>query len=406
MTGLLMFLLLCAGLRIGGYGFVPTAKQLAVSVGLYHFTIVLIYIRVMLALPHTRAFLVQHSIAPALIQGIGHCAVLALSGKALARPSLMLLLISLASADILWHTIFYNCFRLSKRLMVPVHIDHMVERRGCLRLIVFGEVVVGCTVSPSHFGFGTVSTIGLAFLIILCMKLLCFDVDVVPASRHSFRVGSYIRPIIWLEASFFFDLSMIFLGASTRVVLTILLNQNSEEADWRHTDDAHVILCLCVATGFATLTIERLMHDQSHILGADHWLNKWGTVYRRQQPYARLLGDERVAAKNGYQSITKVDLESPEDNDDTRRSTSAATGRLIFWFQIATHVTIVAAAASLAFYCTRIPINSKCKLVLVGIAIMTSAAVVINLLDEVATMADVGAGSRQARHRRLDPLAE
>ncbi|KAJ8605660.1 hypothetical protein CTAYLR_000171 [Chrysophaeum taylorii] len=347
-TGLLMFLLCCAGLRIGGgYEFVATAQTVARAAAAYHAVMSVLYFRVVASLPSTRAHMVRHGVVPGVLEAVGNLVAARVSDPVWMLGALLFVGLFIPA----FHGVGYNCFRIPKRDRVPVHVDHLIERRGCLRLILFGEVVTGCTITPARLGVTAILPVALAFLIVLNMKLLAFDVDVVPIKRHCYRVGGFFRPWIYLEAAFFFDVAMAVAGSCVRIVLTLMLV--TQPHTWKRADDAHTLLCLCVATAIACLTLERLTHNLSHILGTDHWWTYWGTF--RKQPY--------------------LSIRDPDPS-----------ARRIFHVQLLTHVAIILLCVTLAAYCNTIDSPYELTLVVAGLAAMTSIAVLVNLADEVAVV--------------------
>lgn len=332
----------------------------------------LVLTRVVVSIPPARKHMVRHGIVPSLMEAIGNL----LAATFFRDPTkLLMVLAAVVFIDPVWHAIGYNFFRLLKRERVPIHVDHMIERRGCLRLILFGEVVTGCTITPKGpLTLAAIAPVALAFLVVLNMKLLAFDVDIVPIKRHCFRTGGYARPLLYLEAAWCFDVSMVIMGSCVKIVLTIMLADASERSSWVRADQAHLLLCLCVAVGFFCLTAERLTHDQSHILGNRSLLSVLLPCFRRKTPDAKIYG----AIVPGRQQ------DPVGDGGDSL---------CIFLLQLATHGLIIVLCIALAAYCNHIDEEYEHTLVLACLATMTSAAVVINLIDEVTNVTNSQRGS-------------
>lgn len=369
-TGLEMFLLVCAGLRIGDWGFAQASKVVARAAGVYHLVMSLGWYRAIRAHRGSRAHLVGHGLAPSIVFSIGF-----LASSFLPYP--LITLIFMTVLEPVWHLTGYNCFRQPKRERIPIHVEHMVERRGCLRLILFGEVITGVTgtgiaAGSSKHIYAALPAIAAGFIVVLNMKLLAFDVDVVPTKRHTYRIGGFVRPVVYLEASFFFDVCMGVMGSCIKLLLA-----GFERGRLAH---AHELMCFCVAGGVICLTVERLMHDQSHIIG-DHWWNSWG-----RKTSADLMLSRRAAVANAstYKAVA-VD-EPPLDVDTAQLDQCAKFYRLqkkIFLLQIYGHVVIVFCCFALALFCRSIDHPVEVTLVLGSLAFLTTVAVIINLLDEL-----------------------
>ncbi|KAJ8599698.1 hypothetical protein CTAYLR_004764 [Chrysophaeum taylorii] len=311
-NGVLMFLLVVAGLRIGEFKFVESAGLVARAGGVYQLVMGLVWARTLWALP-TR------------------------------EPT--------------WG---------ATKVRVPVHVAHLVERRGCLRLILFGEVVTGVTVGTSRCLGVAIPVVGLAFLILYDFKLLAFDVDVVPLKRHCYRAMSFWRPVIYLEAAWWFDASMGVLGSCVKIVLTLMLSSDSP-TKWVRAGEAHILLCACFSVGVAALTLERLMHDNSRVLGEHHWLNVVSG------PTLQGCTNQKARKNNAPVSYGLIDA--------TDRVHLAE--RRVFLFQIAFHVFIVLAGILLAVYCHSVHKDYEEDLVLTCLAALATVAVAVNLLDEI-----------------------
>ncbi|KAJ8604210.1 hypothetical protein CTAYLR_009773 [Chrysophaeum taylorii] len=346
-NGVLMFLLVVAGLRIGEFEFVESAGLVARAGGVYQLVMGLVWARTLWALPDARTHMGRHGLAPSVAFGLAYLLV---AHVVTAPTPLLVCLVVLNWADPVWHAVGYVYFTLPKKVRVPVHVAHLVERRGCLRLILFGEVVTGVTVGTSRCLGVAIPVVGLAFLILYDFKLLAFDVDVVPLKRHCYRAMSFWRPVIYLEAAWWFDASM---GRQP--------NQMGPRGE------AHILLCACFSVGVAALTLERLMHDNSRVLGEHHWLNVVSG------PTLQGCTNQKARKNNAPVSYGLIDA--------TDRVHLAE--RRVFLFQIAFHVFIVLAGILLAVYCHSVHKDYEEDLVLTCLAALATVAVAVNLLDEI-----------------------
>eukprot|EP00968_Pinguiococcus_pyrenoidosus_P022746 scaffold3350_cov268-Pinguiococcus_pyrenoidosus.AAC.13 len=270
-----------------------------------------------------------------------------------------------------------------------VQLDHLVERRGCLRLIVFGEVVSGCTVDPQSVDWMSVSLILLGYLLVFNMKLLAFDVDVVHLDRHAMRHGGAIRAFSSIESSILFDGAMAALGSSVKIVLSELLRKGADdghkeagESAYVFSEIAHILLCGSVAVGIAALTIERLSHVQDYELQA----KKEVDVLHVQEGMSLLHEEDEEHVhhgKHGYGAIEDEKCHYIEaTHPDGANEYDVALAKAIFKLQIAVHVIVVLLVTGLAVYCLSIDEDYEFLLVLTALWVLTSMTIAVDLLDE------------------------
>ncbi|KAJ8602859.1 hypothetical protein CTAYLR_008944 [Chrysophaeum taylorii] len=360
-TGLCMFFLLFAGLRLGA-PFGPAARQVALAAGLYHAVMAASVWRVVASIPEARRHMTRDALVPSILEAAGCLVASRLEAHVFG------LLTVLAFFELFWSALVHYAWEtLPKKERIPVHIHHLVERRGCIRLILMGEVVTGCAVS-TRITPESVASVSLAFLSIFNMKLLAFDVDSVPSRRHAVRIGVFARPLIWLEAAFAFDFCMGIAGSCVRIILSMLTSDITSV----RAEEAHVLLCASVAAAVLCLTLEHLMHDQAHVLGTRHCWTTWG----------------RPSHKDHFE-------EKDDDDDDL------AQARRIFYFQVASEAGIFVSCVALAAYCSSIERDYEVLLVLASIAALTTLAVVVNLLDEVHLIWTRASAGSAAERRAL-----
>eukprot|EP00968_Pinguiococcus_pyrenoidosus_P022750 scaffold3350_cov268-Pinguiococcus_pyrenoidosus.AAC.17 len=285
----------------------------------------------------------------------------------------------------------------------------MIERRGCLRLIVLGEVVTGVTVDPKNIDAMAISFILLGYLLVFNMKLLAFDVDVVHIDRHAWRRGG-VYAVTITEADHLFDASIAALGSCVKIVLTVLLHADKDregageerangsnyifqsegklECALQHPQSltpacsiplslmgtAHLLLCGAVVVGLVALLLQRLCHVQDFELqdmDANDVVNEPEGV--------ELLDSE--ASQAGYGSINEGhQLRRQETYKEARYNVQLA--KAIYYVQMVMHVCTILMVAGLAVYCMSIQAEYEFLLVLVALWVLTSILITVNLLDE------------------------
>mmetsp|Transcript_38566 Transcript_38566/g.120753 ORF Transcript_38566/g.120753 Transcript_38566/m.120753 type:complete len:505 (-) Transcript_38566:204-1718(-) len=386
-VGALMFVLVLCGLRLDD-AFPANTRSLGFFAGVFHLVMFIPNARVWRCLPEYRTFALREALVPCLFKGTAFIAA------SIYAPEEYILVadVGIIVSAIVWSLIHYGCFMLPKANRAPIHVDHYIERRSCYRLIVFGEVITGVTVNPADYSFISIGLIALGFLLVFNAKLLAFDVDVVPVSRHVMRVGGVARVMTYIESAVIFDGTMGLMGSCVKIVLgTLIESETVADKDYARAESAHLTLCFCVAIGIATLTIERLMHDHGHIFGEEVAEDvdektplveetKYGSMVVREHFDA--IGSPNVKSTIG--DIEFVDelnadaIEAARNEKDYNRRLA----KTIWGVQMACHVMGTAAATALGIVCLRIDEDFEFLLVLAALWGITASMVVIDLLDE------------------------
>eukprot|EP00968_Pinguiococcus_pyrenoidosus_P022742 scaffold3350_cov268-Pinguiococcus_pyrenoidosus.AAC.9 len=273
-------------------------------------------------------------------------------------------------------------------LPVLGQLDHLVERRGCIRLIVFGEVITGCVVDPKSVDWMSVSMILLGYLLVFNMKLLAFDVDVVHLDRHVMRSGGPFRRFFAIESSVIFDGAMAALGSSVKIVLTALLREETdgvsdeEQKNYVFSDVAHLLLCGSVAVGISALTVVRLCHTQDYELHS----KRESEILHVQAGISMLHEEDEDYIhhdKHGYGATQDEKCHHLEATHlHSEGKFDVALAKFLFKLQIAVHIVVVIIVALLALYCLSIDEEYEFLLVLVALYVLTSLTIAVDLLDE------------------------
>mmetsp|Transcript_18750 Transcript_18750/g.70959 ORF Transcript_18750/g.70959 Transcript_18750/m.70959 type:complete len:488 (-) Transcript_18750:221-1684(-) len=378
-NGAHMFLLIMAGMKLQE-PFEDSVPTFLYYSGVLHLFIMLPYIRVVFWIKEYRAFTTATGLLPALVKGV-FLISLSHADPRWFVPGMALQIVS----TVLHHYVTFNCscIKFNKASRLPIHLEHMIERRGCLRLIVLGEVVTGVTVDPKNIDAMAISFILLGYLLVFNMKLLAFDVDVVHIDRHAWRRGG-VYAVTITEADHLFDASIAALGSCVKIVLTVLLHADKDRegageerangSNYIFQSEAHLLLCGAVVVGLVALLLQRLCHVQDFELqdmDANDVVNEPEGV--------ELLDSE--ASQAGYGSINEGhQLRRQETYKEARYNVQLA--KAIYYVQMVMHVCTILMVAGLAVYCMSIQAEYEFLLVLVALWVLTSILITVNLLDE------------------------
>jgi len=374
--GALMFCFILCGVKLDAE-FPDNASNLGFYAGVFHLVMLFPNFRVWSCLREYRTFVWRDALLPCIVKGFGLIA----SSYAPAEAVLPLFIIW-PTASIIWTLIHYGCLRVPKAKRAPMDLDHFIDRRHCFRLIVLGEVVTGLTINPETYTWFNIGMIAAGFLVVFNMKLLAFDVDIVPLKRHCLHVGDVRRVVLFVESAFLFDGAMGLAGSCIKIVLGTLLKHGIAHGDHYYPDyerakNAHLLLCACIAFGIAMLTIERLTHDHGHIFDDDDLKEKAADANAFAPPYEETKEEtSRLLPNYGSTRQKKAswaaDVEDPAPAVMTAKARekehwSKVFAKHIFRFQLCTRLLATVLATILGFVCLRIDQQYEFFLVLLGL---------------------------------------
>ena len=235
--------------------------------------------------------------------------------------------------------------RLSKENRIPLHLEHYIERFGLFTVIVIGECVTGVTVDPKDGeGFVFYGVIFFAVAIVLNMKMLYFDVDIVEENDHALRIHP-IRGILWGRLHMLFALAIALMGSSLEVVLSS--DQDSVVAVSRKT------LAGSMATVLFILLVNRFLHRTftacSSVLESE--ANEHGSV---RCPHSQ-------STKEKYLRLMRV----------------------VYRIQVWSHIAAIVVTGASGFFSEEMVSNAA---LILTCAVVTSVVVVVNLLDEALSV--------------------
>jgi len=99
---------------------------------------------------------------------------------------------------------------IKHRDMVPIHLDHIVERYGLFVIIVMGESVTGMTIVPRTVINNRLYVLVLfGFALVLCLKLLYFDVDTQSSDHHALKRSRYGLAWTWVHTLIIIAMALI-----------------------------------------------------------------------------------------------------------------------------------------------------------------------------------------------------
>lgn len=151
---------------------------------------------------------------------------------------------------------------------MPIHLEHLLERNGCMLVVFLGETVDDITDTATEHSLTFYWVCGLCFVFISATKILFFDADCEDINNHALRTDRLLG-LTWTATNAWSWFSIALTGSAMNMILASInsprIEQGSQAADNKtpdfDLDIARRLFCGGLASIVLCFTIAALCHQ-------------------------------------------------------------------------------------------------------------------------------------------------